>query len=52
MKFYAWTISIPEDDPVQRQPDITRAKTQLGWTPEVGLDEGLKPTVAYFQSLM
>jgi UDP-glucuronate decarboxylase len=43
---------LPEDDPVQRQPDITRAKTQLGWKPEVSLDEGLKPTVAYFQSLM
>jgi UDP-glucuronate decarboxylase len=41
---------LPQDDPVRRCPDITRARTQLGWTPEVGLEEGLKRTVEYFRS--
>jgi UDP-glucuronate decarboxylase len=40
---------LPEDDPVQRQPDITKAKEILGWQPLVTLDEGLPRTVAFFQ---
>mgnify|MGYP000338269450 CR=1 FL=1 len=36
---------LPQDDPMQRQPDITRAKEILGWTPTVSLAEGLGPTV-------
>jgi dTDP-glucose 4,6-dehydratase len=40
---------LPQDDPKQRQPDITRAKELLGWTPKVGLDEGLEKTIAYFR---
>ena len=40
---------LPENDPKQRRPDITRAKTLLGWQPRVGLAEGLGPTVAYFR---
>jgi dTDP-glucose 4,6-dehydratase len=36
------------DDPQRRRPDITRAKTILGWEPKVTLEEGLKPTLAYF----
>lgn len=40
---------LPQDDPKQRQPDITRAKTWLGWEPTVPLDEGLKMTIADFQ---
>jgi dTDP-glucose 4,6-dehydratase len=36
-------------DPQRRQPDITRARTLLDWSPKVGLDEGLRKTVAYFQ---
>jgi UDP-glucuronate decarboxylase len=41
---------LPEDDPKQRQPDITLAKDQLGWAPTVSLEQGLKPTVAFFRS--
>jgi dTDP-glucose 4,6-dehydratase len=41
---------LPEDDPRVRQPDITRARTLLGWEPKVGLDEGLQKTLAYFQT--
>jgi dTDP-glucose 4,6-dehydratase len=40
---------LPENDPRQRRPDITRAKTLLGWQPRVPLAEGLLPTVAYFR---
>jgi dTDP-glucose 4,6-dehydratase len=39
---------LPEDDPKQRQPDITRARKILGWEPKVNLDEGLAETIAYF----
>ncbi|MCU1328986.1 MAG: NAD-dependent epimerase/dehydratase [Bryobacterales bacterium] len=42
---------LPEDDPKQRQPDITKARTILGWEPKVGLDEGLRHTVEYFRNL-
>lgn len=42
---------LPEDDPKQRQPDISKAREVLGWAPLVGLDEGLRKTVAYFQGL-
>jgi dTDP-glucose 4,6-dehydratase len=41
---------LPEDDPKVRQPDITRARTLLGWEPKVGLEEGLLKTLAYFRS--
>jgi dTDP-glucose 4,6-dehydratase len=37
------------DDPQRRQPDITRAKQILGWTPTISLDEGLKKTIPYFK---
>ncbi len=40
---------LPEDDPKVRQPDITRARTLLGWEPKVGLEEGLQKTLAYFR---
>ncbi len=40
---------LPEDDPVQRCPDNTLAAQKLGWAPEVGLDEGLEKTIAYFR---
>jgi UDP-glucuronate decarboxylase len=43
---------LPQDDPKQRQPDITLAKQHLGWMPKVNLREGLKPTTAYFRSLL
>jgi dTDP-glucose 4,6-dehydratase len=40
---------LPVDDPKVRQPDITRARTILGWEPKVPLEEGLKSTIAYFR---
>jgi len=43
---------LPTDDPKQRQPDITLAREQLGWEPAVKLEEGLKPTIAYFDGLL
>jgi dTDP-glucose 4,6-dehydratase len=42
---------LPEDDPKQRQPDITKARKLLGWSPVVGLEEGMRRTVEYFQSV-
>ena len=42
---------LPQDDPKQRQPDITKAKEILGWTPKVSRAEGLKITYEYFKSL-
>ena len=41
--------SLPQDDPKQRQPDITKAKRELNWEPKVSLDEGLEKTIAYFK---
>ncbi|MBK4731360.1 SDR family oxidoreductase [Oxynema sp. CENA135] len=41
---------LPQDDPRQRQPDITKAKTFLGWQPTIPLDEGLKLTIEDFRS--
>jgi UDP-glucuronate decarboxylase len=43
---------LPQDDPMQRCPDITLAKQVLGWEPKVPLDEGLRRTIAYFDSLL
>jgi dTDP-glucose 4,6-dehydratase len=43
---------LPEDDPKVRRPDITRARTMLGWTPKVPVRVGVEKTIAYFQSLM
>jgi dTDP-glucose 4,6-dehydratase len=40
---------LPVDDPKQRQPDITRARTLLGWEPKIGLEEGLRHTIEYFR---
>lgn len=42
---------LPQDDPLQRQPDITRAKEILGWEPKVGRAQGLKEVFEYFKSL-
>ena len=44
---------LPADDPMQRQPDITRAKEYLGnWQPQVQLEDGLTKTIAYFDQLL
>ena len=44
--------TLPEDDPTQRQPDISRAKELLDWQPQVALDEGLEKTITYFRELL
>ena len=44
--------SLPHDDPVQRQPDIALAKKVLNWKPKMGLEDGLKKTIAYFKNLL
>jgi UDP-glucuronate decarboxylase len=43
---------LPADDPQRRRPDITLAGQRLGWNPGVPLKEGLKKTVAYFESVL
>ncbi len=40
---------LPENDPLQRRPDISKAGALLGWKPEIGLDEGLRRTIAWFK---
>ncbi|WP_299580273.1 UDP-glucuronic acid decarboxylase family protein [uncultured Sunxiuqinia sp.] len=46
-------LPLPEDDPIQRQPDIALAKEKLGgWQPKVELEEGLQKTIAYFDELL
>ena len=43
---------LPQDDPRQRQPDISLATDKLGWTPKVKLEDGLKETIAYFRKTL
>jgi UDP-glucuronate decarboxylase len=43
---------LPEDDPKQRRPDISKAKELLGWVPTVALEEGLARTIAYFKTVV
>jgi nucleoside-diphosphate-sugar epimerase len=43
---------LPDDDPRQRQPDITQASEILKWKPAVGLDEGLRDTISFFRQLL
>lgn len=45
-------LPLPEDDPKQRQPDITLAKKELGWEPVIKLEEGLAKTIEYFKSVL
>ncbi|MFS4492769.1 UDP-glucuronic acid decarboxylase family protein [Maribacter sp. 2308TA10-17] len=42
---------LPQDDPMQRQPDISKAKEILGWEPKVGREEGMRKTFEYFKTL-
>lgn len=44
--------NLPSDDPLQRQPDITLAKKELGWEPSIQLEEGLKMTIDYFKRIV
>lgn len=43
---------LPQDDPVQRQPDISKAKSILDWAPQVALVDGLKETITYFKKIL
>ena len=45
-------LPLPQDDPRQRRPDISKAREILGWTPAVAFDEGMARTVAYFDRLL
>ena len=45
-------LALPVDDPTQRKPDLTKARTLLGWEPTVQLREGLERTAEYFRSLL
>ena len=42
---------LPQDDPLQRKPDIALAHERLGWEPAISLDSGLERTVAYFSQV-
>ncbi|MCP4553094.1 MAG: SDR family oxidoreductase [Bacteroidetes bacterium] len=43
---------LPADDPLHRRPDITLARTKLGWEPTINLDEGLQKTIAFFKTIV
>lgn len=45
-------MPLPPDDPIMRQPDITRARKVLGWSPSVELEDGLRHTIDYFRRLL
>jgi UDP-glucuronate decarboxylase len=44
-------LPLPQDDPLQRKPDISLAKQYLNWNPEIHVRDGLSKTIAYFASL-
>jgi UDP-glucuronate decarboxylase len=45
-------LPLPRDDPMQRCPDISRARALLGWEPTIGLEAGLRRTIAHFVALL
>ncbi len=45
-------MPLPQDDPIQRQPNINLAKEKLNWEPRIPLEEGLKKTIAYFETIV
>ena len=44
--------SLPQDDPLQRRPDITLAREKLQWEPEIDVENGLNKTIEYFRSIL
>ena len=44
--------ALPQDDPKQRRPDISRANELLGWSPKVAIEDGLAKTIGYFETLL
>jgi UDP-glucuronate decarboxylase len=45
-------LALPQDDPKQRQPDISLAREKLGWEPKASLDEGVARTIDYFKKTL
>jgi UDP-glucuronate decarboxylase len=45
-------MPLPQDDPIQRKPNISLAKSELDWEPKVALEEGLKSTISYFKKIV
>jgi nucleoside-diphosphate-sugar epimerase len=45
-------MPLPQDDPLQRRPDITKARELLGWEPTIPLRQGLERTIDYFRTLV
>ena len=45
-------VPLPQDDPLQRKPDISMAKKNLLWEPKVSLEEGMTKTIKYFQNII
>jgi UDP-glucuronate decarboxylase len=45
-------MPLPEDDPRQRQPDISLARERLHWQPRVALEDGLRETIGYFRGVL
>jgi nucleoside-diphosphate-sugar epimerase len=45
-------LPLPTDDPAQRCPDIAHARSLLGWSPKIGLEDGLRSTIAHFRDLL
>jgi len=43
-------LELPQDDPKQRKPDISKARNILNWEPKMDIDEGLENTIKYFQT--
>jgi UDP-glucuronate decarboxylase len=43
---------LPQDDPLQRRPDISLARDRLGWEPSVAIEEGLRKTIDYFREVL
>ncbi|MHC4183226.1 MAG: SDR family NAD-dependent epimerase/dehydratase, partial [Planctomycetota bacterium] len=44
-------VTLPQDDPAQRKPDIRLARSRLNWNPKIPLDKGLKKTIEYFKNM-